>query len=216
MRNGPNSDLVLLAIIGLVAFTVTSIALPIMFAIFSHGRWKETELGRSIMFRDIVLSVLLVFTAVGLLGLPRRIMLIVGIVFYWLGTFITIDRMVLMIRAYTNETWPFNHRREKVMPDKKPRPVLLAMSVVVGVDTILGGVALTSFVSKDLIALLVLISAGFKVGVAYYLQGRVVPFEDVAAYVPDRDRQSLIAGPASNIDPDRMVRVTASHGVTDQ
>lgn len=197
------------AAVGLIAFTIASTALPIVFAFLSHGKWKETDLGRSIMFRDLLLASLLIFTTLGLFLRLRMLLLFAAVVLYWIGTFITIDRILIMLRAYTNRSWPWYSEKEiYVMPDKKPQPVLVVMSILVTADVILGGAALSDYLSPQLIGLMLLIVAGLKVGIAFYLRGQVVPVQDVAAFVPSDNRSMLVAGPAAAVPNDAEVRVT--------
>lgn len=215
-------DLVAFAMVGLIAFTITSTALPIAFGFLSHGRWKETDLGRSIMFRDWLLATILIFTLVGIVFRNRMLLLFASVVLYWIGTFVTLDRLLIMFRAYTDRSWPWYSEKEiYVTPDKKPQPVLIVMSILVAADVILGGAAISDYLSSELVGLLLLIVAGIKVGIAFYLRGQVVPVQDVAAFVPDHNRALLVAGPAAPVPNDTEVKVTevvtpeVSHRETD-
>lgn len=203
-----------LARIGLLAFTIVSVALPIIFAAFSHGRWKETDLGRSIMFRDLLLATILIFAAASVYVRTPTLTLTAAVVLYWVGAIVTADRIRIMVSAYTNRQWPYQPPEGRTVSDKKPRPVLILMSTLVGVDVVLGGAALRDFIDDKVVGLLLLILAGVKVGLGFYLQGKVVPFSDVAAFVPDDDRSALRAGPAAPVADDEPVRVVldVSHG----
>lgn len=203
-----------LARAGLIAFAIASVALPIVFAALSHGRWSKTELGRSIMFRDLMLAAILVFATASIFIHTPNLTLYAAVVLYWVGAIITFDRIRIMVNAYTNQQWPYPQPEGRTVSDKKPRPVLILMSFLVGVDVILGGAALRDFIDDKVVGLLLLILAGVKVGMGFYLQGQVVPFSDVAAFVPEDDRTALRAGPASPIPDDEPVRVIAdvSHG----
>ena len=215
-------DLVAFAMVGLIAFTIASTALPVAFTILSHGKWKETDLGRSIMWRDWLLAALLIVTLLGAVFRARLLLLFAAVVLYWIGTFITIDRLLIMLRAYANRSWPWYSEREiYVTPDKKPQPVLVVMSILVSADVILGGAAISDYLSPQLIGLLLLVIGGIKVGIGFYLRGQVVPLQDVAAFVPSDDRRALVSGPAAPLPNDIEVKVTevvepeVSHRETD-
>lgn len=57
----------------------------------------------------------------------------------------------------------------------RPRPVLAAFAVLAALDVLTGGSALADIIGKDTAALIVLVLAAVKVGVAFYVQGQVTP-----------------------------------------
>jgi hypothetical protein len=77
----------------------------------------------------------------------------------------------------------------------QPKPVVVVFSILAGAQVILGGAALGEVVPAKWIGLAALVVAGVQVGMTFYVQGKVTPYENVAARVtPDG---SLIAGPAA-------------------
>lgn len=75
------------------------------------------------------------------------------------------------------------------------RPVLIAFSILAGLDVILGGVALIEIVDPKIVGAATLLQAGFAVGLSYYVQGRVAPWSSVAAQ--ERSDGTIVAGPAA-------------------
>lgn len=60
----------------------------------------------------------------------------------------------------------------------RPRPVLIAFSVMAGLDVLTGGSALADVIGKDTAGLIVLCLAAAKVGLGFYVQGEVTPLAD--------------------------------------
>ena len=75
-------SLMAFAMVGLIAFTIASTALPTAFTILSHGKWKETDLGRSIMWRDWLLATMCIVTLLGTLLRTRLLLLFAAVVLY--------------------------------------------------------------------------------------------------------------------------------------
>lgn len=83
----------------------------------------------------------------------------------------------------------------------KPQPVLIAFSILVGLDILTAGAAFADLVGAETVALIVLILAAIKAGAAFYLRGVVTPYSNVVAYQPNTDRPSLVlAGGATTIE----------------
>lgn len=77
----------------------------------------------------------------------------------------------------------------------KSRPVVIAMSVLAGLQVLGAGAALTEVIGGKAAALFVLVVAAAQVGVQFYVQSQVVPVVDVAAY---RDGAGdIVSGPAA-------------------
>jgi hypothetical protein len=71
-----------------------------------------------------------------------------------------------------------------------PRPVLIALSILAGLDVIVAGAAFQEVIGLQAAGLTVLAMAAIKVGVAFYLQGQVVPLSSTVAYVRDNSVQA--------------------------
>jgi hypothetical protein len=74
------------------------------------------------------------------------------------------------------------------------RPLLLAFSVVAGLDVILGGAALAELVDPKWIGLAVLVKGGIAAGLGVWVRGQVTPWSTVSV---QRTEQGLRAGPAA-------------------
>ena len=86
-------------------------------------------------------------------------------------------------------------RMNSTTPRTKPRPVLLVMATLAGLDVLTGGAALGDVIGLKAAGLLILLLAAIKAGMAFFLQGQVVPVADTAAYL--NDERQLVAGPAA-------------------
>lgn len=77
----------------------------------------------------------------------------------------------------------------------KSRPVLITFSVLAGLQILTAGAALGDIIGGQLAAFFALAVGSAQAGMAFYVQGVVVPQEDVAAY-QDADGH-VVAGPAA-------------------
>lgn len=78
---------------------------------------------------------------------------------------------------------------------KKSRPVVITFSILAGMQVVTNATGLSDVVPSKYIFLLGILVAAVQVGMTYYVQNQVVPFEDTAAYVDTEGR--MVAGPAS-------------------
>lgn len=81
------------------------------------------------------------------------------------------------------------------MPQKphKPRPVLIAMSVLAGYQVLVAGSYFADVVGPDIAGLLVLAGAAVQTGVQFYVQGQVTPVDDPTAEdETDEDGEGII------------------------
>jgi hypothetical protein len=62
------------------------------------------------------------------------------------------------------------------------RPVLIALSVAAGIKALLSVAVVTELVGAQVAGVVLAALLALDVGVAFYLQGRVVPAEDVVVY----------------------------------
>jgi hypothetical protein len=78
---------------------------------------------------------------------------------------------------------------------RKSRPVLITFSVLAGLQILTTGAALGDLIGVKLAAFVVLAGAAVQAGMSYYVQGVVVPEQDVAAY--QNSAGQVVAGPAA-------------------
>lgn len=90
-----------------------------------------------------------------------------------------------------------------------PRPVLLALSALAGVDVVIAGAAFQDVIGETAAGLALLVMAAVKVGVAFYLQGQVVPLKNTVAYARHGD---VVAGGASSRPSGRIMDESARLG----
>lgn len=90
------------------------------------------------------------------------------------------------------------------MPTKVPeqnknnRFFLTVMSILSGVQVIAGGITLLDAVPADVSGILILVVGAVNAGVMYYMNGKIVPLNNVVAYQPNKYTNSaLFAGGAS-------------------
>jgi hypothetical protein len=79
------------------------------------------------------------------------------------------------------------------------KPVLIVLSILTGLNVINGGLGALDVVPAKVVGLLALGTAAVTASVMFYLQGKVVPLDAVAARVTG-DGQ-LVAGPAEQTIP---------------
>lgn len=79
------------------------------------------------------------------------------------------------------------------------KPVLVVLSVIVGLNVVNGGLGALEVVPAKVVGLIALGTAAVAAGISFYLQGVVVPLNAVAARVTG-DGQ-LVAGPAEQTIP---------------
>lgn len=77
----------------------------------------------------------------------------------------------------------------------KSRPVLITFSILAGLQVLTAGAALADVVGNDIAALISLGIASTQAGMSFYVQGTVVPQENVAAY--ENNEGVVVAGPAA-------------------
>ena len=81
---------------------------------------------------------------------------------------------------------------------KNNRFFLTVMSILSGMYFIAGGAVLVSFIPADVVGLGLLLIGGIQVGIMYYLNGKIVPVNNVVAYQPNKsENSSLYAGGAA-------------------
>lgn len=197
-------DLYLVALVLLASFAVSTTFFTVAYIFRSRGRWTQTSVGRILVWLGTILAFMLWLTLWGQFH-PHfpRVMLGASIVGYGIGTMLMWELTIQMWIA-SKSTY---RRRRTVESYTKPQPILKWMSILVGVDTIAGGAALSNFLAPDMIGLILLILAGSKVGLAFYLRGQVVPFADVGAY--RNEHAEMVAGPASPVRNETPVAVRA-------
>lgn len=79
------------------------------------------------------------------------------------------------------------------------KPVLVVLSFLTAMNVINGGLAALDVLPVKTVGLLALATAAVSAGVGFYLQGRVVPAEAVAARVTGDGK--LVSGPADQTIP---------------
>lgn len=84
-----------------------------------------------------------------------------------------------------------------MIPDSKPQPVLLFMSIMTTITAVVGAFTIAETFSQRTMGIIAVVVAGLNQGVAYYLRGQVVPLADVASYA-NKDRQ-MVMGPANEL-----------------
>lgn len=77
----------------------------------------------------------------------------------------------------------------------KSRPVVITFSILAGLQVLTGGTALTDVLGDQAAGLIIIAIAAVQVGMTFYVQNQVVPFEDAGAYVDQSG--NMVAGPAS-------------------
>lgn len=92
-------------------------------------------------------------------------------------------------------------------PATKPQPVLVFMSIMTALTAISGALAVSDLVSEKVAGFLILVVAAINQGVAYYVKGQVVPYQDVATYV--NDQRITVTGPAHVVTPPEAPTTTA-------
>lgn len=91
-----------------------------------------------------------------------------------------------------------------------PRPVLIALSVAAGVKALLATAAITDLIGAQVAGAILGVLLAVDVGVAFYLQGRVTPVEDVVIY---ERANRLRAGEAAAQATGSIVRTDEPVGV---
>lgn len=79
----------------------------------------------------------------------------------------------------------------------KREPVLIAMSILAGLQVLTAGAALADVIGASLAALLVLVVAAAQTGVQFYVRGAVTANPNVAAKI-DEARREVVGGPAAD------------------
>jgi hypothetical protein len=92
----------------------------------------------------------------------------------------------------------------------KSRPVLIVFSILAGLQILTAGAALGDTIGKDAAGLIVLAVAAVQGGMSFYVQGQVVPQEDVAAL--QNEAGIVVAGPAAGPTNGTPVDVSPSRG----
>lgn len=87
----------------------------------------------------------------------------------------------------------------------KSRPILIGNSVLAALQVLAGGAVLQEAIGPVAGGMFVLIVAALQFGFNTYVQGLVVPTQDVAAYV--NGAGTAVAGPAAPIMTGTPVRV---------
>lgn len=90
------------------------------------------------------------------------------------------------------------------------RPVLMVLSILVGLNVVNGGLGALEVVPSKVIGLIALGTAAVSAGIGFYLQGAVVPRDAVAARLTG-DGQ-MVAGEATNIPTGTKVELSADTG----
>lgn len=99
----------------------------------------------------------------------------------------------------------------------KSRPVLITFSILAGLQILTAGAALGDIIGAELAAFFVLAVAAAQGGMSFYVQGVVVPTQDVGAF--QNTAGQMVAGPAAGatngtpvvVEPGTML--TAENGV---
>lgn len=79
------------------------------------------------------------------------------------------------------------------------KPVLIVLSVLTGLNVVIGGLGALEVVPAKVVGLIALGAAAVSAGVGFYLQGVVVPLSAVAARVTGDGK--LVSGPAEQTIP---------------
>lgn len=87
----------------------------------------------------------------------------------------------------------------------KSRPVLITFSVLAALQILTAGATLSDVIGEQVAALLVLLVASVQAGMSFYVQGVVVPQEDVAAYI--NSAGNAVAGPAAGMTNGSPVKI---------
>lgn len=87
----------------------------------------------------------------------------------------------------------------------KSRPVLITFSVLAALDVLTAGAILGDVIGAQTAALLVLGTKAVQAGMAFYVQGQVVPQQDVGAYV--NSAGEMVAGPAGGVTNGQKVQI---------
>lgn len=89
-----------------------------------------------------------------------------------------------------------------------PRPVVMAMSIMVGIKTLLAAAAVTTLIGAQVTGIILAVILAVEVGVAFYVQGQVVPLSHTIAY---EDAQALArAGGAAGVATNRLVNTDST------
>jgi hypothetical protein len=78
-----------------------------------------------------------------------------------------------------------------------PRPVIAAMAVMVGIKTLLAAAAVTELIGPVVTGVILAVILAVEVGVAFYVQGQVVPLAKTVVYESQDER--MRAGGASEL-----------------
>ena len=76
------------------------------------------------------------------------------------------------------------------------RPVVLVFSILAALQVVSAGLGLTDVISKDVVALFVLVVAAVQAGMTLYVQSMVAPWDTVVSQLTHDG--TVIAGPASD------------------
>lgn len=87
----------------------------------------------------------------------------------------------------------------------KSRPVLIGNSVLAGLQVLTGAAVLSEVFGPTIFAMFVIVIAAVQVGFNTYVQGIVVPTQDVGAYT--NNAGTMVSGPASGVTNGKEVEV---------
>lgn len=93
----------------------------------------------------------------------------------------------------------------------KSRPVLITFSILAGLQILTAGSVLSDVIGPQIAGLIVLGIAAVQGGLSFYVQGQVVPQQDVAAFV-NKDHE-VVAGPAGGTQVGQKVVLGTNNAV---
>jgi NADH:ubiquinone oxidoreductase subunit 6 (subunit J) len=90
-----------------------------------------------------------------------------------------------------------------------PRPVIAAMAVMTGIKTLLASAAVTELVDGRIVGVILALILAVEVGVAFYVQGRVVPLQQTVIY-EDEHGEARAGDAALTVATGALVKPTAT------